>query len=328
MRANLNISFARRSTAMLTLLTFTTYFFGTALPNQHLWALSSMPHYGSPSPISQAHALYSGLWRTDGGFVSTIRIKNVLAVAPLDITPVIFMADGTPYPLSPVHLAISGVATININDALAEARDRLGSHISQYGSAALLYSYSSPGHVTAQLAAVDASRSLSFVFPFAEPVGEPMRQTLEGLWWERDPGVSGFVAFSNVTGADTEVSVQLVSPGNDAQAERTIALPAHSTRMLHLEDFADNPSPLAKRAGGIRVQYTGQPGSVQVVGGLENDAEGYSANIPFWGHDMSSASPGPITYASAGLLVGKPDPMMMPGFPFFQFPHFGAFDYV
>jgi hypothetical protein len=30
---------------------------------------------------------------------------------------------------------------------------------------------------------------------------------------------------------------------------------------------------------------------------------------------MSSSSPRPITYASAGLMVGKPDPMMMPGFP-------------
>ncbi len=159
------------------------------------------------------------------------------------------------------------------------------------------------------------SRSLSFVFPFAEPMGEPMRQTVEGLWWKRDPGVSGFVALSNVTDTDTQASVELVGPGNSAQAERIIALPAHSTWMLHLEDLADNPSPLAKRVGGIRVQYSGQPGSVQVTGGLENDAEGYSANIPFWGHDMSSASPGQITYASAGLMVGKPDPMMMHGFP-------------
>ncbi len=36
----------------------------------------------SPSSrASQAHVLYAGLWRTDGGFVSTIRLKNVLAVA-------------------------------------------------------------------------------------------------------------------------------------------------------------------------------------------------------------------------------------------------------
>src|SRR5207249_8633850 len=48
---------------------------------------------------------------------------------------------------------------------------------------------------------------------------------------------------------------------------------------------------------------------------LENDSEGYSANIPFWMRDMHSSSPGQMTYASAGVMVGKPDPMMMPGFP-------------
>src|SRR5713226_7033368 len=269
----------------------------------------------TPAQANKTYTLYTGFWRTDGSFVSTIRVKNVLAVAPIDVTPVLFMADGAPYMLSSVHVAVSGVATVNINDALATAPSSIASHISQYGSAALIYSYPSPGHVTAQMAAIDASRSLSFVFPFSEPMGEPMQQNVEGLWWKHDPGVTGFVALSNVTNTDTQATVQLVSPGNDAQAGRTIPLRAHATQMLRLEDFADNPSPLAKRVGGIRVQYTGQPGSVQITGGLENDSEGYSANIPFWGHDMSSASPGQITYASAGVMVGKPDPMMMPGFP-------------
>ncbi len=264
---------------------------------------------------NKSYTLYTGLWRTDGGFVSTIRIKNVLVVAPMDVTPVLFMADGTPYMLSSVHLAVSGVATVNVNDALAAAPSLIASHVSQFGSAALIYRYPSPGHVTAQVAAIDVSRSLSYTFPFAEPMGEPMQQNVEGLWWKHDPGVTGFVALSNVMNTDTQATVQLVGPGNEAQAGRTIPLRAHATQMLRLEDFADNPSPLAKRVGGIRVQYTGQPGSVQITGGLENDSEGYSANIPFWGHDMSSASPGQITYASAGVMVGKPDPMMMPGFP-------------
>src|SRR6266481_791140 len=70
-------------------------------------------------PDDMIHILDGGFWRTDGGFVSTIRIKNVLVVAPIQVTPTIFMADGTAYPLRPVMLATSGVASININDALA-----------------------------------------------------------------------------------------------------------------------------------------------------------------------------------------------------------------
>jgi len=83
----------------------------------------------TPAQANKTYMLYSGFWRTDGGFVSTIRIKNVLVVAPMDVTPVLFMADGTPYMLSSVHVAVSGVAAVNINDALAAAPSSITSHI-------------------------------------------------------------------------------------------------------------------------------------------------------------------------------------------------------
>src|SRR5713226_1700119 len=54
------------------------------------------PAADSPSQANKTYTLYSGLWRTDGSFASTIRIKNVLVVAPMDVTPVLFMADGNP----------------------------------------------------------------------------------------------------------------------------------------------------------------------------------------------------------------------------------------
>jgi hypothetical protein len=57
-------------------------------------------------------------------------------------------------------------------------------------------------------------------------------------------------------------------------------------------------------------------GAVIAVGGLLNESEGYSATIPFWFHDTnSSTAPKQLTYAEAGIMVGNPDAMMMPGFP-------------
>ncbi len=284
---------------------------------------ASTPSPASATPISdQAHLLTGGLWRTDRGFVSTIKIHNILVVAPMDVTPVLFMADGTAYPLPTVTVPISGVATVNVNDALAIAPPAIAAHISEFGYVTLLYNYPSMGHVVASLDAIDSPRSLIFVSMINESMlmsDDKMLQVLEGLWWKHDLGVEGWIALSNLSDADKQVSVQLVGPGNssgnDAQPARTIALPARSTQMLRLEDFAADPSTLAKQAGGIRLQYTGQLGSVQVVGGLENDTEGYSANILFWAPDLSSAPATSITYASAGLLLGNPDPRMMPGFP-------------
>jgi hypothetical protein len=39
--------------------------------------------------------MFSGLWRVDGNFQSTIHMKNSLVVAPVQVTPVLCMADGT-----------------------------------------------------------------------------------------------------------------------------------------------------------------------------------------------------------------------------------------
>jgi hypothetical protein len=52
-----------------------------------------------------------------------------------------------------------------------------------------------------------------------------------------------------------------------------------------------------------------------VTGSLANESEGYSANMPFSSRDLPSSSLGKIAMASVGLMIGKPDPTVMPGFP-------------
>lgn len=265
----------------------------------------------------KTYTMYSGLWRTDGSFVSTIRIKNILVVAPLDVTPVLFMADGTPYMLPSVHVPVSGVVTVSVNDALAAAPQSVATHISGFGSVALIHSYSSPGHLSAQVAAIDASRSLSYTYPFMEPMDMPggnARQVLEGLWWKHDSGVTGSITLSNTTNQQQTTTLTAVRPGNSAGSQQ-VSLAPHSTQMPSLEALEASSSAPDNHAGGIRVEYQGAPGAILVNGGLLNESEGYSANIPFWGHDLSSASVTTVTYGSAGLMLGKPDPTMMPGFP-------------
>jgi len=170
------------------------------------------------------------------------------------------------------------------------------------------------------MAAIDASRSLSYTYPFVEPMNMPghdSKQVLEGLWWKHDQGVTGFLTLSNTTGQQQSAVLTSVHPGNNTNSQE-VTLAPHSTQMLKLlklEDIATEASTPDNRAGGIRVEYEGSQGAILVTGALANENEGYSANMPFWFRDISSTSPTQITYASAGLMLGKPDPMMMPGFP-------------
>lgn len=254
----------------------------------------------------------SGLWRTDGGFVARIRIKNALVVAPLEVDPVLYMADGTEYRLPPVTVAVAGVAVININDALAKAPPSVLTHLSTFGSASLTYRYSSGGHLVATTALQDNSRSLALVYPFSES-GMVQNQpgsaegTWEGVWWKHDADVQGFLAVSNVTNREANANIRVVNAAGVVSPPRAIKLAAHSTQMFSLENTNDGLG-AEGHAGGVRVDYPGDPGTIMVSGGLLNPKEGYSANIPF--ARGRSNQIGPVTVGSAGIMVGKPDPMM------------------
>lgn len=67
-------------------------------------------------------------------------MKNVWIGRSIDVTPVLYMADGTEFRLQVVHLAPSASAAIDINQALMHMDSTWIGHASQFGSVSLLYS--------------------------------------------------------------------------------------------------------------------------------------------------------------------------------------------
>src|SRR6185437_3684914 len=78
-------------------------------------------------PMKVPQIMTAGIWRTDGGFMSDIKLQNALEVAP-------------PW---------------------------LSAHRSQFGSASYSYTWDSPGHVPAEMTMMDTARSLVFSEKFA-----------------------------------------------------------------------------------------------------------------------------------------------------------------
>lgn len=116
----------------------------------------AIPEFNPPTVYTPVRLdLYTSrcpLWRTDGSFESVIRMSNQLATSPVDATVVLFMADGTSYTLPTVHLSRSGVATVNVNTAIASAPASIRSHVSSYGSASVSYRYDWQGVIYASMA--------------------------------------------------------------------------------------------------------------------------------------------------------------------------------
>jgi hypothetical protein len=85
-------------------------------------AASSGHPYGTTSQQAVAPRCATGSrgLLENGLLVQGVHQNNkYLAIAPLSVTPVLFMADGTEYPLATVQVPPTSVVTVVINDALA-----------------------------------------------------------------------------------------------------------------------------------------------------------------------------------------------------------------
>ena len=121
-------------------------------------------------------------------------------------------------------------------------------------------------------------------------------------------------ALSNVTNSPIQLSLQPTGSLGSQVASTSITLQGHTTQMLDLDTLALGLPQAENQAGSLRLQYSGVKRAIMATGGLVDETIGYSNNVDFWSHDPGSTSPPvPITYASVGLMVGKPQAGM--GFP-------------
>lgn len=282
--------------------------------------IKKLDHFQTPAVAQGAEG---GLWRTDGNFESALIIKNVLEITPITVTPVLYMADGTEYVLSPVDLDASGVATVNINFALQAVPPNIQPHVSTYGSAAIRYSWSWVAAVIATVQTIDEVRSLTFHTSLKADINKvhvnpeaPTPQVLEGMWWKQEPNVGGFLTLLNTSMSSLAVTVELFDSQRKASLTRTAEIPSHNTVMLDLGQMLATLAP-KNAAGGIRISYLGGRDALVVEGGLEDDAKGYSAPLviapSIWqsgGKPAPVAAPTTFNLGSAGLLIGEQEPMM------------------
>ncbi len=311
---------------------------GTLCTTQWL-AGQTIPKYDPPKVYTPTKmATYTetcGLWRTDASFRSAIRLKNNLAISPIDAVVTLFMADGTPYALPSSHLMRSGVMVVDVNNALANAPSEIKEHLSDFGSASVSYKYDWQGVVYASMSILDTTRSLQYSYPFLFPMTSmaqshtPIKDAAEsaneiqGMFWRYSKHSTAFLSFANTSSERVPVTMETLDSSGHLEHVEKFSVEAHNTLLRAVatpfEEFIEEESSEKEgRTGlaGLHITYPGDANNLSVVGGIEDDEHGYSANLP-----LSMAAPiadaAPVSsqhqFASAGLMNGKQDPMM--GFP-------------
>jgi hypothetical protein len=270
--------------------------------------LPTAAHWHQPA---KPRSLVGGLWRTDANFQSAIYLKNDVQTSTLSVTPVLYVSNGMRYALPAVNLAPAGTAIVDINAALQQQGIAAWATLSGY----VEIDYSWPWDaLCVTVRNVDPIHSELFNYGLvAGPQNLPPGQaaatqtnTVEGLWWKREPNVSAFVAVANVSSQPVSATLAITDAAAKPLGEQALTIPPHETKLVDIRELQS----AATAQGGIRITYQGHGDELAVNGGLEDPAIGYSANIPFRLMPQAPAAPVELTYVESGLMAGAADPMM------------------
>jgi hypothetical protein len=284
------------------------------------------PHQPVPRLVSKRvpyphpamlRSVAGGLWMTDGNYKSSIYLKNNLITSALEVTPVLYFANGTRLPLAPLKLDAAGTATVSINQALADNGIAPFAQLSGY----VEVEYTWPWDVLCvTIHNVDLAHSIIFNFNLGVPLiggnilperAAETSETLEGMWWKETKGLTGFVALSNPTQAPRSATVVVTDSLSQPIDQHTVTVSPHGTKIVELPEVQNALGVV----GGISVSYQGPEDAIMVYGGLQDPAAGYSANIPFTdppdpAEESQVTPPSTFTLAEVGLMAGIADPVM------------------
>lgn len=268
-------------------------------------------------PPNTPQGLEGGLWRIDGNFEPTLRLKNILLKQSLVVTPSLYFADGTEYRLPPVTLSAAGIGRVSIRYALQNAPAAIRSHISTFGMAAISYQWSWPA-VIASIQSTDEIASLTTVSSFQADMrkvhapSEPATpQIVRGTWWLPTDNSDYFIVLGN--SSLTAKTVQIVISGHDGKplGDTQVNLKTHAVQLLHLSGILGQLN-APDKLGGVEIHYSGAERSVVSYAGIEDGSVGYSASPLLIEDRPLPAQPDHMATISApGIMLGRPDPAML-----------------
>jgi hypothetical protein len=280
-----------------------------AAPHKH--ALPVLPFTGNWHNPPVQRSMVGGMWMIDPNFKSSIYIKNSVKVAPMTVTPILYLSNGQRFQLADVNLEPAGIAVVNINQALADKGIAPYATLRGYVEIQYMWPWDA---LCVTIRNVDVVHSVVFTHnlrPAKQPIvgsgiAAGQLQTYEGMWWKQDAGVTGFVSVSNPSANPISAKIQVSDNRANVLGTHAVTVSAHGTKVVDLLELQTT----SVSQGGLRVTYEGAEGELLLSGALEDPATGYSANLQFRLPPKPTDTPAVLTYAALGLMTGEADPMM------------------
>ena len=194
------LSLGSAAFALAALLTSTSHGQQPLVPAPHKHALPVLPVTGKWHSPAVPRSRVGGMWMIDANFKSTIYIKNAVKVAPMTVTPILYLSNGKRLQLADVALEPAGIAVVNINQALADLG--IAPWATLRGYVEIQYNWPWDA-LCVTVRNVDVAHSLVLTHNLrpaatnAESGTPDQLRIYEGLWWKQEPNVAAYVSVSN-----------------------------------------------------------------------------------------------------------------------------------
>ena len=228
---------------------------------------------GGEEGNNKPHILAGSYYTLRNNFSAKLLLNNKGPI-PIEVQPALYSLSGERYDIPPLIVDATGHRFVDLHDwvALAGTQFREGSIQLFYRGKDLV--------LGTQIYLTDNIHSLSFDEKLTE-LGKGSSR-LEGVWWLPSPRGEVRLVLSNTTNAALSVSVKVRAESPRKDANLTLNLTCHETKVLDVEaDILDREHGAMSHFGAISVEHNGEPGAVLARAMAMELNDGYSLPVQF-----------------------------------------------
>jgi len=277
-----------------------------------LVAASAQQPTVSEAPRLIPQEAYAGYWTDEPGWHTELEIRNNLRAAPIEVTPVLRLADGTEISLSPRNIEANSAAMVDLSAELEAKTPALAGKPGTFGSVVFRYTASNSTSVFAAAMVERTGAPIKYHFDAFPYTSEFTSTSVESIWWLPKPSSTDVLVVANMTDKPIAAKVSITNSKGKPVALSDGLAPLQTKRFIVRELIQSGK--LDGTEGGVSVSFDRPVGinDVQVSHFVYDESDGFSALLRTFSRDSSSSATD-WTFRAPMVALARPDPAL--GYP-------------
>jgi len=154
---------------------------------------------------------YAGYWTDEPGWHTELEIRNNLRAAPIEVTPVLRLSDGTEISLSPQNIEANSAVMVDVSAELEARSPASAGRSGTFGSVVFRYTASNSTSVFAAAMVERTGAPIKYHFDAFPYTSEFTSTSVESIWWLPKPSSTNVLVVANMTDKPIAAKVSITN---------------------------------------------------------------------------------------------------------------------